>query len=344
MAGVLKPKAATMLVEALRKEFPHIPIHVHTHDTAGAGVASMLAAAAAGADIVDAAVDSMSGMTSQPSMGAIVAALEGTELDTGISLKSVSELSNYWEQTRGLYAPFECTTTMKSGSSDVYTHEIPGGQYTNLHFQSFSLGLADQWPEIKKAYAQANLLLGDPPKVTPSSKVVGDLAQFMVQNKLDKDSLLEKADDLSFPSSVVEYFQGYLGQLPGGFPEPLRTKVLKGKKTFEGRPGESLPDFDFDALRLSLKEKYHDTSFSEQDLLSAALYPKVNPAPLFSKSNKNKNKTKQNQTKHKNEGFRGVHGLPRDLRRCVPGPHRRLLRQRGDWQGVQGGGLQGQVV
>jgi len=275
MAGVLKPKAATMLIEALRREFPHIPIHVHTHDTAGAGVASMLAAAAAGADIIDAAVDSMSGMTSQPSMGAIVAALEGTELDTGISLKAVSELSNYWEQTRGLYAPFECTTTMKSGSSDVYTHEIPGGQYTNLHFQSFSLGLADQWPEIKKAYAEANVLLGDPPKVTPSSKVVGDLAQFMVQNKLDQDTLLDKADDLSFPSSVVEYFQGYLGQLPGGFPEPLRTKVLKGKKTFEGRPGESLPDFDFDALRLSLKEKYNDANFTEQDLLSAALYPKV---------------------------------------------------------------------
>jgi pyruvate carboxylase len=235
----------------------------------------MLACAAAGADVIDAAVDSMSGMTSQPSMGAIVAALEGTELDTGIGLKGVSELSNYWEQARGLYAPFECTTTMKSGSSDVYTHEIPGGQYTNLHFQSFSLGLSEQWPEIKKAYAEANELLGDPPKVTPSSKVVGDLAQFMVQNKLNKESLLEKADDLSFPSSVVEYFQGHLGQLPGGFPEPLRSKVLKGKKTFEGRPGESLPDFDFDTLRSSLKEKYNDANISDQDLLSAALYPKV---------------------------------------------------------------------
>ena len=276
MAGLLKPKAATILIGALRREFPNIPIHVHTHDTAGAGVASMLAAAAAGADIVDAAVDSMSGMTSQPSMGAIVAALEGTELDTGIPLRAVSELSNYWEQARGLYAPFECTTTMKSGSSDVYTHEIPGGQYTNLHFQSFSLGLADQWPEIKRAYAEANDLLGDPPKVTPSSKVVGDLAQFMVQNKLTKESVIERADTLSFPSSVVEYFQGYLGQLPGGFPEPLRTKVLKGKKTVEGRPGESLPAFDFEALRQQLREKYHDhQSFTDHDLLSAALYPKV---------------------------------------------------------------------
>lgn len=275
MAGLLKPKAATMLISALRKEFPNIPIHVHTHDTAGAGVASMLAAAAAGADVVDAAVDSMSGMTSQPSMGAIVAALEGTDLDTGIGLKGVNELSNYWEQARGLYAPFESTATMKSGSSDVYIHEIPGGQYTNLHFQSFSLGLAEQWPEVKKAYADANHLLGDPPKVTPSSKVVGDLAQFMVQNKLTGEMVLEKADDLSFPSSVVEYFQGHLGQLPGGFPEPLRTKVLKGKKTFVGRPGESLPPLDFEKLRADLKSKYNDMTFSETDLLSAALYPKV---------------------------------------------------------------------
>jgi len=275
MAGLLKPKAATMLIGALRKEFPVIPIHVHTHDTAGAGVASMIAAAEAGADIVDAAVDAMSGMTSQPSMGALVAAFEGTEQDTGISLKGISELNNYWEQARGLYGPFECTTTMKSGSSDVYVHEIPGGQYTNLHFQSYSLGLADKWPDVKKSYTDANELLGDPPKVTPSSKVVGDLAQFMVQNKLTKKDVLERAEELSFPSSVVEYFQGYLGQLPGGFPEPLRTKVLKGKKAITGRPGESLPAFNFDKLKNDLKEKYHDVNFSEADLLSAALYPKV---------------------------------------------------------------------
>jgi len=125
----------------------------------------MIAAAEAGADVVDAAIDSMSGMTSQPSMGAIAAAFEGSEHDTGIGLKGISQLSEYWEQARGLYAPFECTVTMKSGSSDVYVHEIPGGQYTNLHFQSFSLGLAEKWPEVKKAYAEANIILGDPPKV-----------------------------------------------------------------------------------------------------------------------------------------------------------------------------------
>eukprot|EP00993_Chasmostoma_nieuportense_P000938 NODE_1861_length_1356_cov_26.198535_g1768_i0.p1 GENE.NODE_1861_length_1356_cov_26.198535_g1768_i0~~NODE_1861_length_1356_cov_26.198535_g1768_i0.p1 ORF type:complete len:352 (-),score=91.70 NODE_1861_length_1356_cov_26.198535_g1768_i0:236-1291(-) len=184
MAGLLKPRSAALLVSTLRKQFPDLPIHVHTHDTAGAGVASMLAAAEAGADVVDVAVDSMSGTTSQPSMGAVVAALQGTELDTGLQIPHVTTLSEFWEQARNLYAPFEATATLKSGGADVYTHEIPGGQYTNLHFQAFSLGMAHQWPEIKKAYTAANLLLGDIIKVTPSSKVVGDLAQFMVTNKL----------------------------------------------------------------------------------------------------------------------------------------------------------------
>lgn len=274
MAGLLKPQAARILISALRSEFPHIPIHVHTHDTAGAGVASMLACAESGANIVDAAVDSMSGMTSQPSMGAIVASLERTRLDTKISLQDISKMSDYWEQARNLYAPFECTVTMKSGSSDVYEHEIPGGQYTNLQFQAFSLGLGAQWPQIKKSYVMANRLLGDPPKVTPSSKVVGDLAQFMVQNNLDEETLLEKAEDLSFPSSVVEYFQGQLGQLAGGFPEPLRTKVLKGRKSIEGRPGESMSPMDFEKLRGDLEEKFEDT-ISDGDLMSAAMYPKI---------------------------------------------------------------------
>eukprot|EP01135_Chromosphaera_perkinsii_P004301 Nk52_evm13s276 gene=Nk52_evmTU13s276 len=275
MAGLLKPNAAKLLVGTIRKEYPNLPIHVHTHDTAGAGVASMLAAGQAGADAVDVAVDSMSGMTSQPSMGAVVAALEGTDRDTGVELSSVSAMSTYWEQVRGQYAPFECTQTMKSGSSDVYEHEIPGGQYTNLHFQAFSLGLSDKWPEIRKAYIVANKLLGDIVKVTPSSKVVGDLAQFMVQNKLDEDNILERAEDLSFPKSVIEYFQGYIGQPHGGFPEPFRSKVLKGASTLEGRPGESLPPLQFEKIKSELEEMYGQDRIRDVDVMSFIMYPDV---------------------------------------------------------------------
>ncbi|KAL3872702.1 hypothetical protein ACJMK2_035909 [Sinanodonta woodiana] len=273
MAGLLKPRAAKLLVGSLRDRFPDMPIHVHTHDTSGNGVASMLAAAEAGADVVDVAVDSMSGMTSQPSMGAVVAALEKTDLDTGIRLEDVSAYSAYWEQTRNLYGPFECCTTMKSGNADVYKNEIPGGQYTNLQFQAFSLGLADQFEDVKKMYVEANRLLGDLPKVTPSSKVVGDLAQFMVQNKLTAALVEEKAEELSFPVSVIEYFQGHLGEPPGGYPEPLRSKILKKKSRIDGRPGATLPSADFDKLKKELEEKHGQVQ--EVDVMSAALYPKV---------------------------------------------------------------------
>lgn len=275
MAGVLKPNGASLLIGSLRAQFPKLPIHVHTHDTAGAGVASMLAASEAGADVVDVAVDSLSGMTSQPSMGAIVAALQNTEKETGIPIERVHEYSEYWERARQLYAPFESTVTMKTGNADVYENEIPGGQYTNLHFQAYSLGLADQFTEVKKKYTMANKLLGDVVKVTPTSKVVGDLAQFMVQNKLDERDVLLKADELDFPSSVVEFMQGYLGQPHGGFPEPLRTKILKGRPTIEGRPGESLEPLDFDALKSKLQEDFGQNTIQDQDVLSAALYPKV---------------------------------------------------------------------
>ncbi|XP_017836752.2 pyruvate carboxylase, mitochondrial-like [Drosophila busckii] len=273
MAGLLKPEASKLLISAIRDKHPDVPIHVHTHDTSGAGVASMLACAQAGADIVDVAVDSMSGMTSQPSMGAIVASLQGTPLDTKFVLSDVSEYSAYWEQTRTLYAPFECTTTMKSGNADVYTNEIPGGQYTNLQFQAFSLGLGSEFEEVKKAYREANILLGDLIKVTPSSKVVGDLAQFMVQNKLKAHQLLEKTEELSFPSSVIEFLQGAMGQPYGGFPEPFRSKVLKDMPRIDGRPGESLQPFDFEKLTTELKEAYGE--ISPQDVMSAALYPEV---------------------------------------------------------------------
>ncbi|GMH71564.1 hypothetical protein TL16_g05684 [Triparma laevis f. inornata] len=190
MAGLLKPKAATMLVGAIRAEHPDLPIHVHTHDTAGTGVASMIACAEAGADAVDSAVDGMSGMTSQPSMGAIVAALQGTDLDTGVDLEELSEINTYWEGVRGLYRPFE--SGQMSGSSDVYVNEIPGGQYTNMLYQSKQLGLEAEWSGVKKSYASANRLCGDIPKVTPSSKVVGDLAQFMVANSLTERDVVEQ--------------------------------------------------------------------------------------------------------------------------------------------------------
>ncbi|XP_066438591.1 pyruvate carboxylase, mitochondrial isoform X1 [Eleutherodactylus coqui] len=273
MAGLLKPKASDLLIRALREKFPDIPIHVHTHDTAGAGVASMLACAAAGADIVDVAVDSMSGMTSQPSMGALVACAKGTDLDTEIQLEKVFDYSEYWEVARGLYAAFDCTATMKSGNADVYENEIPGGQYTNLHFQAHSMGLGNKFKEVKKAYAEANKLLGDVIKVTPSSKIVGDLAQFMVHNGLSREQVETMADELSFPLSVVEYLQGYVGIPYGGFPEPLRSKVLKDLPRIEGRPGASLSPLDFTKLEEGLKNKYDD--ITPEDIMSAAMYPKV---------------------------------------------------------------------
>jgi pyruvate carboxylase len=272
MAGLLKPKAARQLVSALREAHPDVPIHVHTHDTAGTGVASMLACADAGADVVDVALSAMAGLTSQPTMGAVVAALSGSERDTEIDLQRAGDINGYWEQCRQLYAPFE--SGLKSGSADVYIHEMPGGQYTNLQFQSRALGLSGRWRAIKRAYAAANRLLGDLIKVTPSSKVVGDLAQFMVQNDLDEAHVLAEAETLSFPRSVVEFFQGYLGVPPGGFPEPLRSRVLGNRAVLDGRPGESLPDFDFNALERELRERW-GTRVRDVDVVSASLYPQV---------------------------------------------------------------------
>ena len=258
---------------ALRAAHPDLPIAVHTHDTAGTGVATLLAAAAAGADSVDAAVDAMSGPTSQPSMGALVASLAGTPLDTGVDPASLARLSSFWEGTRALYAPFE--SDMKAPSADVYAHEMPGGQYTNLKFQAASLALGPaRWEEVKAAYGAANRALGDIVKVTPSSKVVGDLAQFMVQNAIpDEGVLVERAGELSFPASVVDFMAGAIGQPAGGFPEPLRARVLKGAPIVEGRPGASLPPADLVGLEAELRERHGPVS--ARDVLSAALYPKV---------------------------------------------------------------------
>ena len=279
MAGLLKPAAAHALVSELRAEFPDVPIHVHTHDTAGTGVASMLMSAYAGADAVDAAVDSMSGTTSQPSMGAIVAALAGTPLDTGIDQEQLAALNDYWFDLRGVYAPFE--SGQHTGDASVYENQIPGGQYTNLLYQSKQLGLAGEWPKIKKAYAAANRLMGDIVKVTPSSKVVGDLAQFMVANNLTEQEVLEKAEKLDFPKSVVEFFQGYLGIPAGGFPEKLRAAVLSGqpplasgKDRFEGRPGAEMEPLDFDSIKADLIAK-HGSRIRDVDVMSHVMYPAV---------------------------------------------------------------------
>ncbi len=273
MSGCLTPRSATLLIGALRKKFPEIPIHLHSHDTAGVSVASSLAAAAAGADIVDVAIDSMSGQTSQPCMGAVCLALEQSELGTGISNENIQALNLYWSGVRTLYAPFESgiTTTSDSG---VLISQIPGGQYTNLLFQSKQLGLTGQWKEVVKAYIDANLLCGDIVKVTPSSKVVGDLAQFLVANKLTYQEVVDKADTLDFPGSVIEYFQGYLGQPTGGFPEPLRTKIIRDKPRIDGRPGADMAPYDFEGTHKKLVEKY-GKEITQCDVLSYALYPKV---------------------------------------------------------------------
>ena len=271
MAGVLKPKAATLLIGSIRKKYPDIPIHVHTHDSAGTGVATYVACANAGADAVDTATDSMSGMTSQPSVGALLASLEGTGLEPGLNGHHIRAIDTYWAQLRLLYSPFEAGLT--GPDPEVYEHEIPGGQLTNLIFQASQLGLGAQWAETKKAYEQANDLLGDIVKVTPTSKVVGDLAQFMVSNKLDEEGVKKKAKELDFPGSVLEFFEGLMGQPYGGFPEPLRSDALRGRQKLNKRPGLTLEPMDLAKIKKDINAKFG--SASECDVASYAMYPKV---------------------------------------------------------------------
>ncbi|KAF2134056.1 pyruvate carboxylase [Dothidotthia symphoricarpi CBS 119687] len=271
MAGVLKPRAARLLIGAIRKKYPDLPIHVHTHDSAGTGVASMAACAEAGADAVDAAIDSMSGMTSQPSIGAILASIEGTDYDAGLDVHMIRNLDAYWAQLRLLYSPFEAGLT--GPDPEVYEHEIPGGQLTNLIFQASQQGLGEQWAQTKKAYEEANDLLGDIVKVTPTSKVVGDLAQFMVSNGLSHDDVIEKAEKLDFPSSVLEFFEGLMGQPYGGFPEPLRTHALRDRRKMDKRPGLYLEPVDIAKVKADLKAKWGDAT--ECDVASQIMYPKV---------------------------------------------------------------------
>ncbi|KAI9745432.1 MAG: pyruvate carboxylase [Claussenomyces sp. TS43310] len=271
MAGVLKPKAATLLIGAIRKKYPDLPIHVHTHDSAGTGVASMAACAHAGADAVDSATDSLSGMTSQPSVGAILASLEGTSLDPGLNVHHVRAIDTYWAQLRLLYSPFEAGLT--GPDPEVYEHEIPGGQLTNMMFQASQLGLGAQWAETKKAYEHANDLLGDIVKVTPTSKVVGDLAQFMVSNNLSMDDVQQRAGELDFPGSVLEFFEGLMGQPYGGFPEPLRTNALRNRRKLDKRPGLFLEPLDLAKIKKDIHTKFG--TVTECDVASYAMYPKV---------------------------------------------------------------------
>lgn len=269
---MLKPYAARQLIGSIRKKYPDLPIHVHTHDSAGTGVTSMVACAEAGADAVDACSDSMSGMTSQPSINALLASLEGSDLDPGLNVHHVRALDTYWSQLRLLYSPFEAH--LAGPDPEVYEHEIPGGQLTNMMFQAQQLGLGSQWLETKKAYEHANDLLGDIVKVTPTSKVVGDLAQFMVSNKLSPEDVKARAKELDFPGSVLEFFEGLMGQPYGGFPEPLRTDALRGRRKMDKRPGLYLEPIDFAKVRRDLAQKY-GAPVSECDVASYIMYPKV---------------------------------------------------------------------
>ena len=270
MSGLLKPYAAKKLVSTLKQEIG-IPIHLHTHDTTGNQVAALLMAAEAGVDVVDAACAPLAGLTSQPSLDALVAALQGTERDTGLDLRRVQELSNYWADVRQRYESFD--HGLKTSTTDIYRYEIPGGQYTNLRPQVESLGLGNRFEEVKEMYKTVNDMLGDPVKVTPSSKVVGDLAIFMVQNDLTPENIVERGKALAFPDSVVSYFKGMMGQPAWGFPEDLQKVVLKGEEPITCRPGKLLPPVDFDRLEQEVRKFRNDPE--RKDLISYAMYPKV---------------------------------------------------------------------
>ena len=273
MSGLLKPYAAKKLVSTLKQEVG-LPIHLHTHDTTGNQVAAYLMAAEAGADIVDCATASLSSLTSQPSLSAVVASLEGQERDTGLDLREIQRLDNYWADVRLRYKSFD--EGLKSPTTDIYRYEIPGGQYTNLYPQVVSLGLGSRFEEVKEMYKTVNDMLGDLVKVTPSSKMVGDLAIFMVQNKLTPDNIVEKGRGLSFPDSVVSYFKGMMGQPAWGFqPEGLQEVVLKGEAPITCRPGELLPPVDFDAVRAEMASFMDADKINTRGILSYCLFPKV---------------------------------------------------------------------
>lgn len=271
MAGLLKPRAAEILIPALR-EAVDLPLHLHTHDTSSLQIATYLKAIEAGVDVVDLALSSMSGLTSQPNFNACVAMMEGHERENPVELKSLNKFSNYWESVREFYYPFE--SELKSGTADVYEHEIPGGQYSNLRPQARGLGLEDQFETIKQNYRIVNDMFGDLVKVTPSSKVVGDMAMFMTANGLTQEDVLKRGDNLAFPDSVKALFRGDLGQPEGGFPKDLQKIILKDEQPYTDRPNAHLAPIDFDAELIEFKAEF-GKYVTETDLLSYKLYPKV---------------------------------------------------------------------
>lgn len=271
MAGLLKPFAAEKLIKTLKSEIG-IPIHLHTHDTSSNGGAMLLMAAQAGVDIVDVALSSVSGLTAQPNLNALVSALRGSIWDPQVDEAGLQQLANYWETVRNYYAPFE--SELRSGTAQVYYHEIPGGQYSNYKPQVEGLGLGHRWEECKEMYRQVNDMFGDLVKVTPSSKIVGDMAMFMVQNNLQPKDVFERGHELTFPQGVVDFFKGMIGQPYGGFPPELQKIILKGEQPLTHRPGELLEPVDFVAKKQELEKKLGHP-VSERDVLSGVLYPGV---------------------------------------------------------------------
>ena len=272
MAGLLKPAQARVLVRALKSEVG-LPIHFHTHDTAGIATATILAASEAGVDAVDCAMDAFSGNTSQATLGSVVEALRHTDRDTGLDMTAVREISDYWEEVRGQYTAFE--TGMQAPSSEVYLHEMPGGQFTNLKAQAASLGLDDRWPQVARTYRDVNQMFGDIVKVTPSSKVVGDMALMMVSQGLTRAQVEDPSLDVSFPDSVIDMMRGNLGQPPGGFPDGIVKKVLKGEKPNTDRPGAHLAPVDLEAVRKELSAQLDGMAVDDEDLAGYLMYPKV---------------------------------------------------------------------
>ncbi|VCU58041.1 Pyruvate carboxylase [Tritonibacter mobilis] len=272
MAGLLKPASAKLLIKALKEEVG-LPIHFHTHDTSGIAGATILAAADAGVDAVDAAMDAFSGGTSQPCLGSIVEALKNTDRDTGLDIGNIREISEYWENVRAQYAAFE--SGLMAPASEVYLHEMPGGQFTNLKAQARSLGLEERWHEVAQTYADVNQMFGDIVKVTPSSKVVGDMALMMVSQGLTRAQVEDPKSDVSFPDSVVDMMRGNLGQPPGGFPEGIVNKVLKGEAPNLERPGAHLEPVDIENTRAELSKELEGFKVDDEDLNGYLMYPKV---------------------------------------------------------------------
>lgn len=272
MAGLLKPYAAYELIKAL-KENVKAPIHLHTHDTSGNGVATLLMASQAGVDIVDAALESMASVTSQPSLNSVMEGLKFTDRDPEIDMFGYNELGKYYRDLRKVYYKFE--SDLKTSNAEIYDFEIPGGQYTNLKPQADSLGLVNRFEEVKENYKVANKVVGDIIKVTPSSKVVGDLAIFMTKNNLTEDNIVEEGKNLSFPDSLVDYCKGMIGQPMGGVPKELQEVVLKGEDAITARPGSLLPDEDFEAIKTHLRDDLDIKDPTNRQVLSYSLYPKV---------------------------------------------------------------------